>query len=456
MEQHPWLLLAPWYDWPLRTSDHFGSAIGTAPMIQKFTPDDYVRKFVADPQASYTFGASDQVIQGSTPVRKLFQATHARLYLVTCELVCEERGLPAPSREAVCQAGVVIRRRRTTPSPSGSTSQRWNIHTNRWEDVAPSTDDLATGPYADPDPDELIIDLFPLAPSGGSPHDAADRTIYFAGAPTASSVHDPDGRPQFDGSSTYDLRCFVRRHDHRCTRRNGQRDCYGPLTWSKPSEPFVLADPVDVDGCGQHRVTIAMPDVNALKALATKHQLPATARFASPGGSGMTFPRDGKVPGTGAGTFEGADNCFFSIPLITLIAKFVLSLFMAIVLFVFQAWWMLALRFCLPQASVEAAARLVDTLRKADPAKWAQFLATKTFTVDSVADHALVDQLAKIVTEFNKSNPDRPIPIPPTVPPGPVVDAGPLLDAVLGIVEGSRGPELILRTRVTRAEVGLP
>jgi hypothetical protein len=455
MEDHPWLLIAPWYDWPLKTSDRFGFANKTAPTIQKFTPDDYVKAFVADPQASFRFGSRDTATQDSTPIRKLFQATHARLYLVSCELVCNTRGLPAPSKEQVCQAGVVIRRRKRLPTAGGPTTQRWNIRTNRWEDIATDTKDLVNGPDADPEPNELVIAMFPLAPSGSGPHDATGRTMYFAPVPTASSTHDPDGRPQFDGTSTYELRCFVRRHNDLCPRQNGRRDCHGPITWSEFSEPFVLADPVDVDGCGQHRVTIAMPDVKALEALTKTRQLPATARFSSPVGSGMTFPRDGSIPGTGKGSFGGSDNCFFSIPLITLIAKFVLSLFMAIVLFIFQAWWMLSLRFCLPQGAVNDAAKVVDSLQKADPAKWTNFMMNKTFSINPATDGALLERLASIANEFNRSNPDRLIAIPPLVPNGPPTDIGVLLKAIVDIVDGTSGPELVPRTRRTREQVGL-
>lgn len=40
--------------------------------------------------------------------------------------------------------------------------------------------------------------------------------------------------------------------------------------------------------------------------------------------------------------------CFFSIPLITIIALFVLNLFLPIVVFFFQLWFLLVLRFCIP------------------------------------------------------------------------------------------------------------
>src|SRR6185295_6471299 len=55
---------------------------------------------------------------------------------------------------------------------------------------------------------------------------------------------------------------------------------------------------------------------------------------------------------TPGGNMEGPAICFFSIPLITIVAMFVLNLFLPIVVFVFQLWFMLVLRFCIkPQIS---------------------------------------------------------------------------------------------------------
>lgn len=44
----------------------------------------------------------------------------------------------------------------------------------------------------------------------------------------------------------------------------------------------------------------------------------------------------------------GPAICFFSIPLITIIASFVLNLFLPIVVLLFNLWFLLALRFCIP------------------------------------------------------------------------------------------------------------
>src|SRR5260370_806196 len=55
----------------------------------------------------------------------------------------------------------------------------------------------------------------------------------------------------------------------------------------------------------------------------------------------------GKIP-TLTPAQPGAAICSFSIPLITIVASFVFKLFLPIVALVFQLWWMLALKFCIP------------------------------------------------------------------------------------------------------------
>ena len=60
----------------------------------------------------------------------------------------------------------------------------------------------------------------------------------------------------------------------------------------------------------------------------------------------------------------GAAICSFSIPLITIIALFVLNLFLPIVVFIFNLWFLLVLRFCIPpqiQASADVDAALAIT-----------------------------------------------------------------------------------------------
>jgi hypothetical protein len=58
------------------------------------------------------------------------------------------------------------------------------------------------------------------------------------------------------------------------------------------------------------------------------------------------------VDSSGKATDKGASTipeiCFFPIPLITIVAMFVFELFLPIIMFIFQLWWMLALKFCIP------------------------------------------------------------------------------------------------------------
>ena len=51
------------------------------------------------------------------------------------------------------------------------------------------------------------------------------------------------------------------------------------------------------------------------------------------------------MPGPRGSRFQ---ICSFAIPLITIVAFFVFSLFLPIVVFVFQLWFLLTLRFCIP------------------------------------------------------------------------------------------------------------
>jgi hypothetical protein len=60
----------------------------------------------------------------------------------------------------------------------------------------------------------------------------------------------------------------------------------------------------------------------------------------------MEFDMDGTEPKNGR--VEGAAICSFAIPLITIVASFVLSLFLPVVVFLFGLWFLLRLKFCIP------------------------------------------------------------------------------------------------------------
>jgi hypothetical protein len=119
--QHPWMLVAPWWHWPSQT----GHGRTSHPALQKYETPDLVNTFLADPQLRLQFlDDLDEVVTVSKPasvlsqptrtatgIRKLYLDTHHRHYLITCELHCDATGFPPVTRDQVCQAGFVIRRR---------------------------------------------------------------------------------------------------------------------------------------------------------------------------------------------------------------------------------------------------------------------------------------------------------------------------------------------------------
>ncbi len=111
---------------------------------------------------------------------------------------------------------------------------------------------------------------------------------------------------------------------------------------------YQLAPHFDPVGTANHPVVITLPDIPALAAM-TDAKLPV--QMISPPGSSMKFnaPDDGSLPEPGSGEMgAGFQICYFSIPLITIIATFVLTLFLPIVVFIFNLWFLLGLKFCIP------------------------------------------------------------------------------------------------------------
>lgn len=483
---HPWAVVAPWYSWPGQQDTSPPTPLGTRPTIQKFTTDVFVDRFIDHPQRSYQFTDNDLVSPRTHPLtngepdlgreelatstlRVLYLPAHDRLYLVTCEVVCDTYGFPSPAREQICQAALVVRRlglryaaeppdrraaamtlladlfaavgdtdaagkaigprvvpvgtenvelivlnaleRAAQSGPTGAdavlnileatgaavVTQAWRPACSRWVDLTAAEVD------ADPLDDEATIEMTPLAGSGPN-HDAAGRRLFFAAIPAGSAERDALQVPRYDGRSVYQLRCFVRRHDLRCPRRSGRRDCQGPIFWSERSEPYRLAETFDPVGTSQRKVTIELPNVADLKARVAAGRLPTGARLVTPDGSGLRFTRKNGIPDTG-GSFSVGGICFESIPLITLVATFVLSIFMAIVLFVFQAWWMLKLRFCLGGSSVAAVASAVQTVANMNPTAAAAYTSggrTSFVVSDSVVS---LGQLELLVTALGAENP---------------------------------------------------
>jgi hypothetical protein len=192
-----------------------------------------------------------------------------------------------------------------------------------------------------------------LSPDPDDPaHAAHDGTIYFAAVPTASDEITDDGANRFNELDIYEIRVFARADCGACP---------GPLVWSSPTRVFRLASFFDPSGSAQRPIEVRLPDFAELEASTA---LPSV-RMTAPEGSSLEFSKFGDIPTKGR-VGAGEEICFFSIPLITIIAMFVLNLFLPIVMFLFQLWWMLKLKFCIPP-SVEFEAELAAELNVEPP-----------------------------------------------------------------------------------------
>lgn len=197
-------------------------------------------------------------------------------------------------------------------------------------------------------PEELGLEssfpLYPLIPDKNKPDHAGQfGTVYFGILPTFSRDCQANGRPRFDDQEFYEVRCWVRRHK---TPHDRDQACPCPdrVFWSRPSRVYKLASHFDLVGTSHQPVTVQLPNLNELAAQA-KPTL--GVGFAKPPGS-LMFSSDGSTTPQNKGRSVGFELCFLPIPLITIVATFVLELFLPIVVFAFQLWWMLALKFCIP------------------------------------------------------------------------------------------------------------
>jgi len=444
-QQHPWLLVAPWWHWPAQT----GHGRTSRPALQKYETPDLVNTFLADPQLRLQFLPDlDEVVIAAKPtsvmsppartatgIRKLYLDTHHRHYLITCELHCDATGFPLVTRDQVCQAGFVIRRRlfgltfeqrtaaRTMLRRLAGARQRLTsaetelavtrsrqagaMHVGKLQarreaastlvaqhqaavrawasdiglrrrlegwipqgidgngtylDVpaCPAAGAAGSGTAASPTPlagvgrwenvDELPGDLaegsFPLLPLIADPSnpgsDATNATIFFGLVPTGSADVDPNGTARFDDDSVYEIRCFVRRHKPACPRTGPQ--CHCPITWSDPTESYQIASHFDLQGTANRPVTVQLPDLYKLQSDAL------TMPPGSTGGMMMKAPQSLNPTSTfpPGGSTGDAEICTFAIPLITIVATFVFKLFLPVVILIFQLWFMLLLKFCIP------------------------------------------------------------------------------------------------------------
>ena len=138
----------------------------------------------------------------------------------------------------------------------------------------------------------------------------------------------------------------MRRHKPECPRKDQAPDCPGELVWSEPTESYKLASHNDLVGTAQRPITIQMPDLGELAAQVGGLPLNqfAPVKVVQPQRLDFTV-KDGKAEEPSVGPSQ---ICFFAIPLITIVAFFVLKLFLPVVVFLFGLFFLLSLKFCIP------------------------------------------------------------------------------------------------------------
>jgi hypothetical protein len=187
---------------------------------------------------------------------------------------------------------------------------------------------------------------FPMYPLFADPtipdHPAKHGTIYFGVLPAGSDETDDGGRPRFDDDDLYEAYCYVKRH-HRPHAKDQPCPCPHGTFWSAPGEAFRLAPHFDLDGTSNRPVIVQLPDLDDLAARARPS---FGVGLKKPKGSlSVTGSSSGAI--TGHGRTKVPEICFFAIPLFTLVATFLFSLFLPVVVLLFGLFFLLRLKFCI-------------------------------------------------------------------------------------------------------------
>ena len=247
----------------------------------------------------------------------------------------------APDRDRVQSAAVALLKAHQQVAKAKQEFNSWVVEsglettTEGW--VATGEGSFGYWVPVDDQPADVVERTYPmrlLTPDPDDPaHAALDGTIYWAAIPTASDEITLDGTARFDDKRRYRIQVYAR------YERNG---CPGELVWSDPSEPFHLASFYDPDGCSLRPIDIQLPDFRQLEATNAR----PSVKMSSPPASAPHALASGEELAN-----QGSEICFWFIPLITIIAMFVLNIFLPIVVFIFQLWWMLKLKFCIPPSA---------------------------------------------------------------------------------------------------------
>ncbi|MGH3823174.1 MAG: hypothetical protein ACRDRA_10130 [Pseudonocardiaceae bacterium] len=429
--------------------------------------------------------ATHQLIR--TPIRKLYQPNHDRFYALTIELFCDEPGLPRPSQVDGLEVKFVIRRERLlieSTDPKDLKTRRdkarslarevaVELHTEQYQRAkdapdVPDSDDVANvtwaqhaaghvftagqatllaeiaprlaveawtlgadgrgnwaevpvKPGAPPElaPGEQELPMWRLPPRDGDCPAGQTRSLWFGLVPTFSGDVDAAGLPKFDDESIYRMWCFVRKPPP-----PGREHCPPKYSWSDGTEPYRLASFFDPAGTKNRRVSITMPDFRALAARAGEPQGPGGVEIVQPPGSQLTFDGNNGNPQNGSVGGDITQRCTYALELLMIVAMFLFSLFLPIVVFLFQLWWMLLLRFCWPpnQAALQilnAHLTAGGTIAEMDPAEQAALDEVVEVT-GAAATLATVPKLSEenetAIALVASSQPD---PIPPPTDPTP-------------------------------------
>jgi len=416
-------LRAPWYvrerhDWTVHDPR------AKRPEIQMYDNEQFVDRLMADPGTSVKFGdddlwsypvpvtpsttakgrarfATSQLIR--TDLRKLYQPSHGRFYVVVVEVFCDSPGLPRAGSHSDIEVSMVMRRQFTSVSGDRRPVRRlarnllvelakkqqlgdvadasaMDLPDIWWADAAwrrrfeednaklfaevtGSTDDQAwmvgtaggqwrtatTPPAKGRPPDsEQEFPMWRLPPRKEDCEAARTRSLWFGVIPTFSADHwttdETKIEPKLDDHAIYQMLCLVRQPPP-----PGHEHCPPTVYPSAPSEPFRLADPSDPDGTKNRTVSITLPDLRRLAARAGQKQGPGGVHITTPPNSHLPPIPFKKIPSTGSGKVgDGGQICTFAFELFFIVAFFLFLLFLPIVIFVFQLWWMLALKFCIP------------------------------------------------------------------------------------------------------------
>jgi hypothetical protein len=334
-----------------------------------------------------------------TDLRKLFQPSHDRFYAVVVEVFCDSPGLPRAGYHDDFEVGFYLRRYSTTylggkkatkalthkilvawtqePALAGLTQDQgdwkdvWTADAARrsafeqenadliarvaahtvneaWlEDRAAGRRTWAPIPAEDdrafPEKEHRMFRL----PVGEDECPSAHRSSWFGVVPTFTADHGKDGAghlvPMLDDRAIYYLQPYVK-----LKLKPGHEHCPSVRILGAPSAPFRLADPMDPDGTKNRIVTIKLPDLRRLGARAGQPFGPGGVRIVTPPGSHLGPVPFKDIPNGSSSPSGSGQICTFAIELFFIVAFFLFLMFLPIVVLIFQLWFLLALRFCIP------------------------------------------------------------------------------------------------------------